>query len=89
MARKAAKQTPMALLGQIGVRYEELEPGRVYTREGICRHFGYNADAVPTENARLAARNRDRWFRDNLLGRGLPAIPVGKSYLISGESLWM
>jgi hypothetical protein len=56
MARKGAKRTPIAPLGQIGVRYEGLEGDRVYTREDICRHFGYNADAVPAENARSAAR---------------------------------
>ncbi|BBO32105.1 hypothetical protein [Lacipirellula parvula] len=89
MARKAAKQTPMAPLGQIGVRYEGLERDRMYTREDLCRHFGYNPEAVPVDNARSATRNRDRWFRDNMLSRGLPALPVGKTYLISGESLWL
>lgn len=89
MAKKRVKRAARRQAGEFGVRFEGLERDRVYTREDLCRHFGYDADAVAPDDRTAAVRNLDRYFRRQFLERGLPVMPVGKTYLVSGESLWL
>lgn len=89
MAKRRTKKPAPQVAGQFGVRFEGLERDRVYTREDICRHFGYDADAAAPEDRTSAVRNLDRYFRRYFLDRGLPVLPIGKTYLVSGESLWL
>ncbi len=56
-----------------------IDRNRTYTREEICRRFGYspgNSDDT---------RNLNRFFREHFLRRGLRALPVGKTFEVSGE----
>ena len=68
-----------------------IDRNRTYTREEICRRYGYDPESLPDktpdqkEVKRSEHRNRDRFFRDNFLKKGLKAWPVGKSYEVSGE----
>ena len=34
-------------------------------------------------------RNRNRYFAENFLRRGLPTIGVGRTYLVTGEALFV
>jgi hypothetical protein len=56
-----------------------IDRNRTYTREEICSRFGYDAGDSPD------SRNRNRFFREHFLQRGLRALPVGKTYEVSGE----
>jgi hypothetical protein len=56
-----------------------IDRNRTYTREEICARFGYDPETTAD------SRNRNRFFKDNFLDRGLNANPVGKTYEVSGE----
>ena len=58
-----------------------IDRNRTYTREEICARYGYDAGDATDR------RNRNRFFKEHFLDRGLLALPVGKTYEVSGE-LW-
>lgn len=64
---------------------------RTMTREEICRRYGYDPESMPDKTPdqrdlkKSEERNRNRFFRDHFLRRNLPAVPVGKTYEVSGE----
>jgi hypothetical protein len=57
-----------------------IDRNRTYTREEICRRFGYDDQADP--------RNTNRFFRDYFLRRRLLANKVGKTYEVAGEAYY-
>lgn len=61
-----------------------MDRNRTYTREELCERFGY--PAITTDP--IVRKNRNRFFRERFLNRGLPAVQVGNTYLISGEMLF-
>jgi hypothetical protein len=68
-----------------------IDRNRTYTREEICLRYGYDPEGMPDKTAqdkelrRSEKNNRDRFFREHFLKRNLLAVPVGKSYEVSGE----
>lgn len=56
-----------------------IDRNRTYTREEICRRYGYTAESSDD------VRNLNRFFSRNFLKRGLLAVPVGKTFEVSGE----
>jgi hypothetical protein len=68
-----------------------IDRNRTYTREEICQRYGYHPEGLPDQTSQerqdkqTEKRNRDRFFRQWFLRRGLLANPVGKSFEVSGE----
>jgi hypothetical protein len=83
--RRQATQSPPLT----PVLIDGFDRSRVYTREEICYRFGYHLAAAPKGSKRDTGRNLNRFFREHFLNRGLEALPVGKTYLVSGERLWL
>lgn len=71
-----------------------IDRNRTYTREEICRRFGYDPEGMPDKTAdqrelkKTEERNRNRFFREHFLKRRLLAVPVGKTFEVSGEIYW-
>lgn len=57
-----------------------IDRNRTYTREEICRRFGYDDQADP--------RNTNRFFKDYFLKRKLPVHKVGKTYEVTGDAYY-
>ena len=63
-----------------------IDRNRTYTREEICSRYGYEDEVAEGGKVKFN-RNRNRFFRDNFLARGLNAVKVGKTYEVAGE-IW-
>lgn len=77
----------VGILGDLSIRNATManlagiDRNRTYTREEIVSRYGYDAQSPE----RTDINNRNRFFREHFLRRGLLAVPVGKTFEVNGE----
>ena len=86
MPRARRKEVTVARLERVTMIADGFDRNRTYTREEICLRFGYDPSA---KMRRKVKQNAARFFRDHFLRRGLPAWPIGKTYMVSGEAIFV
>ena len=61
---------------------------RINSREDMCTYLGYVADDDSEVDEASLARNRNRYFKDYFLRRGLVVTQVGRTFFVFGEAIY-
>lgn len=86
--RRAKPTVPIEPVTQL-LMADGFDRHRTFTREEICRRFGYDPDSALKPDRAPIRRNSHRFFREQFLKRGLAAWPIGNTFLVTGEALFI